>query len=221
NEFGFFGQCFRCKRTFGWRPGNPTSEAVETAARSQSQRREKRSRLDPKWRQFWDACLPITETCVVGRYLAGRDCPLNAHDLRWKPSHWHRAAKREFPCMVALITDYRTCEPVSLHFTWLAHDGSSKALVDRPRLYLEGHISRGIVRLCPDDTVAQGLIIGEGIETCLTAMLEFNAVWSCLDAGGIAAFPLLPGLEGLTVLIDNDNAGRDAFATVRARYEAA
>jgi len=83
--------------------------------------------------------------------------------------------------MVALITDYRTCEPVSLHFTYLAHDGSGKAPVDRQRLDLGGHTSRGVVRLCPNDTVEQGLIFGEGLETCLTAMLEFNAVWAALD----------------------------------------
>ena len=43
----------------------------------------------------------------------------------------------------------------------------------------------------------------------------------CLDAGNVGAFPALPGLEGLTVLVDQDPAGRRALAEVRARYGAA
>jgi hypothetical protein len=123
---------------------------------------------------------------------------------------------------VAIITDIITAEPISLHFTFLDPDGDGKAKIDKPRLYLTGHRKAGgIVRLHADDEVEQGVIIGEGIETCLSYALEFSPVWSCLDAGNLAAFPVLPGIEGLTVLIDNDDAGRDAFEVVRERYEAA
>ncbi len=121
--------------------------------------------------------------------------------------------------MAALITDIITGEPISLHMTYLAHDGSGKAPIDRPRLYLAGHRKAGgVVRLYADAEVTQGLILGEGIETCLTAALEFSPVWACLDAGNLAAFPVLPGIEGLTVLVDNDAAGIAALKAVRDRY---
>jgi hypothetical protein len=142
--------------------------------------------------------------------------------VRWHPEAWHPQERRHFPAIVALITDVYTAEPISLHFTFLAEDGNGKAPIDRPRLYLAGHRKAGgVVRLDPDDEVIQGIILGEGLETCLSYRLEYAPVWACLDAGNLAAFPVLPGLSGLQILVDNDPAGARALAEVSARYRAA
>jgi hypothetical protein len=76
----------------------------------------------------------------------------------------------------------------------------------------------GVVRLWPDDAVTYSLCIGEGIETCLTAALGFTPVWSCIDAGNLAAFPVLDGIESLTVAVDHDPAGLAAFNAVASRW---
>ena len=197
---------------------SPSSSANSRAA----PKRTHGSALSHDGRCLWSEARTVTVADPAGRYLAGRCCPLpGGHAVRFHPRIYHWQERRRFPAMVALITDIATCRPISLHFTFLKPDGSDKADIDKPRLLMTGHSSRGVVRLCPDDEVTMGIIIGEGIETCLTAMLEFGAVWSCLDAGGIKAFPVLPGIEGITVLIDNDNAGADAFEAVRERYNAA
>ena len=72
-----------------------------------------------------------------------------------------------------------------------------------------------------DADVTMGLAIGEGIETTLTALVAGYPAWALLDAGNLAAFPVLPGIESLTILADHDEAGRRAATTVARRWHAA
>lgn len=198
--------------------GRPTGFASETGAATGMSPRET---LAPESRKFWSGSLPITTDSPPGRYLRGRLCALPPNDVRWHPAAWHRFERREMPAMVALITDIVTREAISLHFTFLKPDGSGKADIERPRLYLAGHKKCGVVRLHRDEAVEQGIILGEGIETCLSYALEFAPIWATLDAGNLGNFPVLPGIEGVTVLVDHDKAGEGAFAKLRDRYYAA
>jgi putative DNA primase/helicase len=53
--------------------------------------------------------------------------------------------------------------------------------------------------------VTQGICIGEGIETCLSGrLLGYRPVWSVLSTSGVAGFPLLPGVDGLTIFGEHD-----------------
>jgi hypothetical protein len=62
--------------------------------------------------------------------------------------------------------------------------------------------------LSADEDVAEGLTIAEGIETALAGMaLNFQPAWALGDAGAVAKFPLLSGIECLTILVDNDISG--------------
>ena len=86
-----------------------------------------------------------------GTLLEGRGCLLpsdHAH-LRWHPDHTDLASGYTGPALIALVTDAETGEPINLHRTWLAEDGSGKAPIDRPRRLLKGHCSRGVIRLWP------------------------------------------------------------------------
>jgi putative DNA primase/helicase len=105
------------------------------------------------------------------------------------------------------VTDPLNGEAINLLRTWLKPDGSGKAEhLEKPRLLLKGHPGdRGVVRLWPDDEVTLGLVVGEGIETCLAAArVGLTPVWATLTAGNLEKFPVLPGLAGLTVLVDHD-----------------
>ena len=84
-----------------------------------------------------------------------------------------------------------------------------------------------MIRLWPDQEVTLGLVVGEGVETCLAAALEsLTPVWATISAGNLAAFPVLPGIEGMTILVDHDRpnpktgkrAGRDAALELIRRY---
>jgi phage/plasmid primase-like uncharacterized protein len=108
---------------------------------------------------------------------------------------------------VALVTDALTGEPLTLHRTWV-QPGGTKAPVDKPRLLWPGQPKAGgVVRLWPDAEVAFGLCVAEGIETALTAAIGFQPAWACIDAANLAAFPVLPGIEALTIVADHDTNG--------------
>jgi len=81
----------------------------------------------------------------------------------------------------------------------------------------------GIIRLSPDDTVTSGLGLAEGIETGLAIMQSFGwrPVWSAASAGGIARFPVLRGIEALTIFADQDSAGIEAARQCARRWQEA
>ncbi len=114
--------------------------------------------------------------------------------------------------MVALFRDMRTDEPRGVHRTFLARDGSGKAPVDgdKQKMML-GPVAGAAIKISPDGDVMLGLVVGEGIETCLAARaLGIKPVWALGSAGAIGALPALPGIEGLTLLGETDANGINA-----------
>jgi hypothetical protein len=82
----------------------------------------------------------------------------------------------------------------------------------------------GILRLWPDAVPGPFLAIGEGIETTLSAVI-LGAVpapaWAAGDAGALGSFPVIDGVERLTVIVDNDPAGKKALNAVGSRWREA
>jgi len=71
-----------------------------------------------------------------------------------------------------------------------------------------GPAAGGCVKLSPDDDVTMGLGIAEGIETALSVMATgWSPVWATLSASTMANFPVLLGIEALTLFADNDASG--------------
>ena len=202
--------CHRCGFKGGVRPNDPERPARPAPVRQERQPEPERyDTLAPFGQRLWASCRPIEPGSVAASYLERRGCALPAFPdeshLRWHPDVRNRKEDHTGPALVALVTDVDTGEPISLHRTWIAPDGSAKAKLDRPRLLLARHRSDGVVRLWPDDEITLGLVLGEGIETCLAgAQAGLTPVWATLSAGNLAAFPVLPGIEGLTVLVDHD-----------------
>jgi hypothetical protein len=71
-----------------------------------------------------------------------------------------------------------------------------------------------VIRLWPDTDVSTGLVLGEGIETTLAAATRIEhhgtllrPAWAAGSAGNIAGFPVLAGIDALTILIDHDVSG--------------
>ncbi|MEP7247915.1 MAG: toprim domain-containing protein [Gammaproteobacteria bacterium] len=149
-------------------------------------------------------------------YLHHRGCALPPPDshVRFLP-----ATDKHPPSLCAAITDAVTAQQISLHFTRLAADGHGKAGTDRDKSLLAGHRKRGgCVRIWSDEAVTYGLAIAEGIETALAAAHAFTPTWAAIDAGNMASFPLLAGIEALTVFADHDDAGLTAAATLARRW---
>ena len=212
NERGTRCHCFRCgyvaTEAFQRRPDR-LPKAVHTARSL-----EWSDRAEYVWRK----AIPIHGT-LAETYLRCRGCalPPTDSDLRFlTPTDKHP------PTLCARISDVRTAKPISLHFTKLAADGCGKAGSDRDKLLMSGHRKKdGCIRLWPDEAVARGLAIAEGIESALAAAHSHRPVWAAIDAGNLRALPLLNGIEALTIFADHDDTGLTAARECARRWLAA
>jgi putative DNA primase/helicase len=161
-------------------------------------------------RRIWREAAPPAGT-LVEKYLEHRGLKLPPDaPLRFHPE-CPRGTER-LPAMLALMTDPMTAEPCGTHRTFLVPDGRGKAAGQAKMM--AGHA--GLVRLVPDAEVTIGLGIAEGIETALRVMQGFgwSPVWAATSAGGIARFPVLAGIEELTIFADADDRGAGVNAAL-------
>ena len=163
---------------------------------------------------IWQAAR-AAEGTLVQTYLRSR----NLHEevpgaLRYHESLLHPAG-RNWPAMVALVTHVVTGEPLAVHRTFLAMDGSGKAPVTPTKMML-GPCRGGVVRL--GEATAR-VLVGEGIETCLAAMLATGEpAWAALSASGMAALVLPPTIRDVVILANGDEAGETAALTAARHW---
>jgi hypothetical protein len=158
---------------------------------------------------MWDACVPLYGGTPAERYFEhhrgldiGRLPFLMHHCLRW-----HDARQ----CVVALMTDPITTDPTGIHRTFLDNDGRK---IERKMLG-----KQGVVRLSPDGAVTSGLGLTEGVEDGIAILLSgWAPIWAATSAGAIERFPVLAGVEALTVFSDADSVGMGAANKCVARY---
>ncbi len=180
---------------------------------------------------LWRASLPPEDTPIAA-YFSGRGLSLPADPgrvLRWHPSC--PFGSERLPAMLALIRNVRTDEPQGVHRTPLTLKGERARRADgekRAKMML-GAAAGGAIKLSADSMVACGLAIAEGVETGLAALQRapWLPTWAALSAGGVAGFPVLAGIERLTVYADNDlkpdgrNPGLEAARECARRWAAA
>jgi hypothetical protein len=125
--------------------------------------------------------------------------------------------------MVALYRDALTNEPCGIHRTFLHPDGRPVLNADGQKIRkMLGRAKGAAIKLHEHEEVGCGLHIGEGIETCLSArILGYRPTWALGSSGAIADFPVIAGIEAITVLAENDAASNRAAKACRATYEAA
>jgi hypothetical protein len=98
-----------------------------------------------------------------------------------------------------------------------------------------GPVSGCVIRLWPENTVDRRIVLGEGVETVLAAATRIvhrgtllQPAWAAGGAGNVRKFPLLTGVEALTLLVDNDlpdqhgrRVGQEAAAKCAGLWSAA
>jgi len=127
----------------------------------------------------------------------------NFGSLRWHPKClWCGGATG---CVIARYSDAITSEPRGI---WRRPING-----ERPRTL--GPMAGCVIRLWPDDAITNGLVHGEGVETVLAAALHIThrgtalqPAWAAGCADNLANFPVLAGIETLTLLVDHDKNGR-------------
>ena len=166
------------------------------------------------WREARSARGTLVETYLRQR---GLKLPDGSDEvLRFHP----RCPRGEgrLPAMLGLMRGIVTDRPLGLHRTFLRSDGLAKAAVEPSKMML-GQARGAVLKLTPDPDVTMGLGLTEGIEDGLAVLQEgFAPVWACPSAGAIAAFPVLAGVETLTVFRDNDAPGAEAARTCVERW---
>ena len=160
--------------------------------------------------ELWHACVPIGDSTIATNYLRNRQCeiPPEGSHLQFHRAVKHHPSGAIGPALVGLVTDVLTNRPISLQRTWIQANGD-KAKLDPPRMLATKHRKRGgAIRLWPDEAVTRGLGIAEGVETALAIATHERPIWSCIDAGNLATFPVLEGIECLRIYADHDSHGK-------------
>ena len=184
------------------------SVSVASAVKwSQRLRQTGSASAKPQGRQQPRALAPH-QAWILGRLEEEKDLTMRALalELGELPLRFHPNCPRgseRFPAMLALMTDPVTSAAVGVHRTYLKSDGSGKAELEPSKMMIG---NAGVIRLVPDEEVTLGLGIAEGIENSLAVMqfAGWRPVWAAGSAGSIAKFPVLPGVQALTIFADHD-----------------
>jgi putative DNA primase/helicase len=195
-------------------------DPAEIERRRNAEARDRRRRIVFA-RNIIESALPATAT-VVERYLQARVPGIGGvpPPIRYlpiaSPYAWHPPSGGRRPVMVAVV-EHVERGVVGAHRTWLAVDGSAKASFDPPRMSA-GAISGGAVWLAP---AAETLMVGEGIETTLSAMVATGFPgWAALSTSGLVALGLPSTVTEVIILADNDlnGAGEKAARVAAQRW---
>ena len=141
----------------------------------------------------------------------------------WHPAVYfnepgHALHGRKLGAIISVMTDRITAEPTGAISRTYIHEGrklgKAKTLGS----------PAGIIRLSEDADVLEGLHIAEGLESAFSAMSKgFRPMWATGSTALMAKFPVLSGIEALTIIADHDanGAGERAAAEVASRWREA
>jgi hypothetical protein len=139
---------------------------------------------------------------------------------------WHRGLYFNQPdderhgqhvaAIVAVMTDPVTAQPTGA-ITRTYIDGDLRKTTKAKTLGQGG----GVARLSRDEDTLLGLHLAEGLESALSAAaLGLRPIWSTGSATTLAKFPVLAGVEALTIICDHDanGTGERAARQLEARW---
>jgi hypothetical protein len=181
-------------------------------------------RDDPdRWQYPWRAARPIAGT-LAKVYLAARKLTVDDRKdgvLRFAARRARKSPADEFehhPALLALRSDIRTGEPCGIINIYLQADGSDR-LRDRKGKTVTGRARGSAVMLSAFDEPTMGLTVCEGCETAVAIHQSgLRPVWALGGASNLAAFPVLGGIEALTIAADQDGPGMRAAETLAQRW---
>jgi putative DNA primase/helicase len=183
---------------------------------------------DPaRWRRPWNNARPIAGT-LAETYLSRRGLAFSdrvGRVLRYAP---HRARRHpesdgleHHPALLAALHDIRTGEQCGIVNVYLRSDGADR-LRDRKGKTTTGRARGAAIMLSPFDEPTYGLTVGEGAETGIALLMTGLApVWALGGSGNLRSFPVLAGIEALTLAADADRPGQQAAGAVATRWRRA
>jgi Toprim domain len=207
---GFQFKCHHCDWKGGSTRYTPAGRREPTTPRRDDQpsTTEAAARI---WREGVDP----RGTIVDRRYLPSRKLTLPA-EIAGEVLRFHAALYfdgRTVPGMVALLRDIETDIACGIIRILLDEHGHKIT----PRML--GRAQGAAVKLDADAHVTEGLHICEGVETGIAAMVAgYRPVWALGSVGAIRKFPVLAGIDALTILGEPGDANAEAVEEVSARW---
>jgi phage/plasmid primase-like uncharacterized protein len=189
------------------------AQAAPMAAAADGSQAQKREWALNLWRDAQPAVGTVVQTYLTARGITLRD----DMPLRFLPNHLDRDGGKRWPVMLALMVDHDGTAQ-AIHRTFIAQDGKGKAPIATPRKTL-GMVAGAAVRLAP---IADRLVIGEGIETSISAGLMMGApAWAAISAPNLEFKLKLPAsIKEIIVAADHDGPGLKAARAALARWRA-
>jgi hypothetical protein len=170
-------------------------------------------------RAIWDQAFDPRRT-LVNTYLGRRGLKLT-DALAGPVIRYHRACPWcqasgniiRVPAMVVAMRSIAMDEITAIQRTRLSPHAEK---IERRML---GVAAGAAVKLDADENVTDRLTIGEGVETAMTArQIGLGPTWALGSAGAIAVFPVLRGIETLTILAENDEPSARATEACGTRW---
>ncbi|WP_165420945.1 toprim domain-containing protein [Bradyrhizobium sp. Leo170] len=154
--------------------------------------------------RIWDDARPFANSLAEKYLLDTRKLNLNGVDVddvfRFSP-RCHFEGERH-PAMITLFRNIKTNAPQCIARTALDAEGRKIK-----RLTL-GPAAGAVAKIDADANVEYGLHISEGVETGLRAReLGLRPLWATGGTATMDKFPVLSGIDALTIIADNDANG--------------
>jgi hypothetical protein len=182
-------------------PARPAPLPVENRGDGQSSTVQFASQL---WSESVDPRGTLVEIYLASR---GLDIP---NDVGKAVIRYHapfHCLDRTAAAMVALFRNIGTNEPAAISATFL----NERAEKIERRFF--GPVGNAAVKLDADENVTEGLHVCEGVETGIAAHLAgYRPVWALGSSGAIKKFPVLGGIDALTILTEQNDGGANARA---------
>jgi hypothetical protein len=211
--------CFGCG-AHGWIDDDLDIEDAVLARLATNGTQDSKEKNRARALRLWKQSVPILGT-TAARYLSEirkidlAELPANIEQaLRFHPHCPFNGARH--PCLIALMRNPIIDEPTGIHRIALTPEGHK---IERRMLGCAG-----VVKLWP---AGPQLVVGEGIETVLAAATRIpyhdaplQPAWALLNEGALGWLPVLPGVERLIILVDNDlnGIGQRAALTCAMRW---
>ncbi len=155
-----------------------------------------------RWAEAIDPRRTIVESYLIGRGLVLAD-EIAGEVIRFHPRcPWRDddGAVIAVRAMVCAMRDIRTDELMAVSCRRLSPQGEK---IGKPRF--RGAAAGAAIKLDADENVTNGLHVCEGAETGIAGrMLDLRPMWALGSKGAIEAFPVLGGIDCLTILAEPD-----------------
>jgi hypothetical protein len=177
-----------------------------------------------RWRYSWRGARPIAGT-LAETYLTARK--LHFDDPEGRVLRFARSRARKHPvterieyhpALLCALSDAESGDQCGLVNIYLQPHGRDR-LRDKKGKTCTGRPGSAVIMLSEFGEPVSGLVLCEGVETGIAIFqAELRPIWACGPAGTLATFPVLEGIEALTIAADADKPGRRAAETLAARW---